>query len=248
MARSLRYTPPRRLLGAAAACAALAGGPALLDARPPGAPEVMRGSVRGRVTILERGDARTADLENAVVWLEPLEPDAAAPPPAVMAAPAIAMEGRRFRPMVRVVAPGGAVPFPNDDPFRHNVFSNAGPAAFDLGLYGRGDTRQATFARAGVYPIFCNIHARMVAYVVAVPSRWHAQAGADGAFELGDVPPGRWRLHLWHDRGGERTLPITVLPGPTTLGDVALDARAWRPAPHRNKFGQPYPPEAHDRY
>jgi hypothetical protein len=31
-------------------------------------------------------------------------------------------------------------------------------------------------------------------------------------------------------------------------GDLELDARGWRDLPHRNKFGQDYPPEARDRY
>lgn len=230
----------------------LAGAPALVAARPAAAPDVMRSAVRGRVTLLERGDARTTDLENAVVWLEPLDGGTAGAPAPLAAAPAIApgvsMESRRFRPMVRVVTPGSAVPFPNDDPFRHNVFSNAGPAAFDLGLYGRGESRRASIARAGVYPIFCNIHARMVAYVVAVPTRWHAQAAGDGSFEIAGVPAGRWRLHAWHDRGGQRAVEVTVAGGAPAVADVALDARGWRPVPHRNKFGQAYPPEAHDRY
>ena len=240
----------RRRLGAAVLLLVL-GAPAAFAAA---APTHMRSAarervtVRGRVTLLERGDARTGDLENAVVWLEPLDGAAVPAAPPLATVPGIAMESRRFRPMVRVVTPGSLVPFPNDDPFRHNVFSNAGPAAFDLGLYGRGEARRATFARAGVYPIFCNIHARMVAYVVAVPTRWHAQAAGDGSFEIADVPAGRWRLHAWHDRGGQRTVEVTVGAGAPAVADVALDARGWRPVAHRNKFGQAYPPEAHDRY
>ena len=81
---------------------------------------------------------------------------------------------------MRVVPSGSDVRFANYDPFRHNVFSDAGPGRFDLGLYGRGETRAAKVGAPGVYPVFCNIHARMVAYLVAVPSRWYAQAGTDG--------------------------------------------------------------------
>ena len=252
MARSLLVVTSRRVRRATALLVAL-GLPAAFATA---APSHMRSAVRGRVTLQERGGARTTDLENAVVWLEPLgdgTPGAAGGTGGAGAAaplatvPGIAMESRRFRPMVRVVTPGSVVPFPNDDPFRHNVFSNAGPAAFDLGLYGRGEARRATFARAGVYPIFCNIHARMVAYVVAVPTRWHAQAAGDGSFEIADVPAGRDRLHAWHDRGGQRTVEVTVGAAPAAA-DVSLDARGWRAVPHRNKFGQAYPPEAHDRY
>jgi plastocyanin len=245
MARALLVIASRRL-GAAVLLLGV-GVPAVFAAAAPPAPTHMRSTVRGRVTLQERGGVRTTDLENAVVWLEPLDAAAGSAAAPLATVPGISMESRRFRPMVRVVTPGSQVPFPNDDPFRHNVFSNAGPAAFDLGLYGRGEARRATFARAGVYPIFCNIHARMVAYVVAVPTRWHAQAAGDGSFEIAGVPAGRWRLHAWHDRGGQRSVELTVGAAPAAA-DVALDARNWRPVPHRNKFGQAYPPESHDRY
>jgi hypothetical protein len=98
-----------------------------------------------------------------------------------------------------------------------------------------------------VYPVFCNIHARMVAYLVAVPTRWYAQAAADGTYRLTDVTPGRYRLHAWHDRGGERTQDLAVADEQTSA-DVTLDARGWRYVAHKNKYGKDYPPETRDRY
>lgn len=206
-----------------------------------------QGTVAGRITVLERGGGRTSDLENAIVWLEPVAGSGRA---AATATAEVVMDSRRFRPAVRVVTPGSTVRFPNYDPFRHNVFSNTGPGRFDLGLYGRGETRDARFASAGVYPIFCNIHARMVAFVVAVPTPWYAQAGADGSYQIADVPPGRYKLRAWHDRGGEQTREIELAPpaGARVQGDVQLDARGWRFVAHKNKHGHDYPPETRDRY
>jgi plastocyanin len=224
-----------------AAAAWLAAAVAAVPARGVAA----QGTVSGRITVLEREGSRTTDLDNAVVWLEPAGGNGTGAAPS---APQIVMESRTFRPAVRVVTPGSTVPFPNYDPFRHNVFSNTGPGAFDLGLYGRGEVRSARIDRPGIYSIFCNIHARMVAYVVAVPAPWYAQAGADGRFEIPRVPAGRYRLRAWHDRAGEHAQDVTVGEGGATVVDVALDARGWRPRPHKNKFGQEYPPESRDRY
>ena len=203
-------------------------------------------TVAGRVSVLERDGKRTSDLEYAVLWLEPLAGQA---PAAAPGSTEIVMESRRYRPAVRVVAPGSAVRFPNYDPFRHNVFSDAGPSQFDLGLYGRGETRDARFPTAGVYPIFCNIHSKMVSFVVAVASPWRAQAGADGTFQIADVPAGRYRLIAWHDRGGKQTREIEVAAaGGRVQTDVELDARGWRYVAHKNKHGRDYPPETRDRY
>jgi plastocyanin len=202
-------------------------------------------TVGGRVTVLERSGSRTTDLANAVVWLEPAGGDARRGP---TASTEIVMDSREFRPAVRVVPAGSTVRFPNADPFRHNVFTDTGPARFDLGLYGRGESRDATVGAPGVYPIFCNIHARMVAYVLAVPTPWFAQAGADGSWQIAGVPPGHYRLRAWHDRGGEQARELDVAADARTQADVQLDARGWRAVAHKNKYGREYPPETRDRY
>ena len=48
---------------------------------------------------------------------------------------------KQFSPHVLVVPVGSTVAFPNHDPFNHNVFSLSEENPFDLGLYGRGETR-----------------------------------------------------------------------------------------------------------
>jgi plastocyanin len=204
-----------------------------------------QGVVSGVVTIAERGGGRTPDLEDAVLWLEPL--DGATRPAAPVTVP-IVMAERRYTPKVRLVSVGSTVEFPNQDPFRHNVFSKSGASEFDLGLYDRGETRRTKFAAAGVHAIFCNIHARMVAFVVAAPTAWATQAGAGGRFRIADVPAGRYRLRAWHHRGGEQTRELQVSAEGGAEVTVALDARSYRFVQHRNKFGKPYPPDGTDRY
>jgi plastocyanin len=205
-----------------------------------------QGAVSGQITILERegAGARTADLASAVVWLEPLAGARAAAPENAQ----IAMESRQYVPHVRVVTVGSTVEFPNQDPFRHNVFSKSGPGEFDLGLYQRGETRGATLRRPGVYPVFCNIHARMLAFVVAVATPHHAQAGSDGRFALPDVPAGRYRLRVWHERGGEQATEVDVPAEGAGSLRVELDARGFKRVQHKNKFGQDYGPAGRDRY
>jgi plastocyanin len=160
----------------------------------------------------------------------------------------MAMRQKEFIPHVRVVEVGGEVEYPNRDPFSHNVFSSTPGGAFDLGLYPRGESRAAVFRRPGAYSIFCNIHAKMSAFVVAVPSPYYAMPTADGRFTIDGVPPGRYRVHAWHERAPSQSTLITV--GERAPGELALtlDARTFRPAAHLNKFGQPYPTQTRDDY
>jgi plastocyanin len=204
-----------------------------------------QGAVSGQVSLLERPGERTADLANAVIYLEPLGP--ARPRLAETPGAQIAMLGRQFAPRVAVVTAGSRVAFPNRDPFSHNIFSNAAGAAFDLGLYGRGESREAAFRRPGVYAVYCNIHARMTGYVLALGTPHHAQAGGDGRWTIAGVPAGRYVAHFWHDRAPEQAREVVVPEAGLSGVDAALDARGYRQVAHKNKFGQEYQ-KGKDRY
>src|SRR5690242_11557759 len=119
---------------------------------PPMAP----GAVSGRVSIAEKGNKSGSDVGQAVVWLEGANPQPAPAKPV-----SIITEGKEFRPRVAVVTAGSTVTFPNNDPFNHNVFSLSDEAPFDLGLYGRGQSKSTRFSRPGVIRVYCNVHATM---------------------------------------------------------------------------------------
>lgn len=228
-----------------AACL-LAAGALLLAPRALAAQAV----VSGQIAVIERQGADRTDLRSAVVYLEPRDRSLAItggrPVPRDAS---IAMTGREFVPHVRVILAGGSVAFPNKDPFSHNVFSNAEAGPFDLGLYRRGASRTANFPRAGIYPIYCNIHSRMVSFVVAVPSTLVAPVAADGRFAIPDVPAGTYLLHAWHERAGARVSREIVVPADGLPGQrVVLDTRTYVPGPHLNKFGLPYAATRADRY
>jgi plastocyanin len=208
----------------------------------------MTGRVAGQLTLLERpGAAATKDLATAVIYLQPLDARSDDSRGDVSNEATIVMRGREFIPHTAVIRSGGSVAFPNDDPFSHNVFSNTEPGSFDLGLYRRGTRRVASFAQPGVFPIYCNIHARMVSYVIAVPSRHVTTADADGRFTLDDIPIGSYRLVVWHERSARLSQEVVVTAAGAAVR-LTLDARGYIPGAHLNKFGMPYSSTRSDRY
>ena len=208
-----------------------------------------QGSVAGVVSLEQRPGAPRGDVSGAVVYLESIGRVIPVSDVPSLRMTTIVMRGREFIPRVRIVLAGGIVAFPNEDPFRHNVFSSVDLGPFDLGLYPRGATRSATFAQPGAYPIYCNIHSRMVTFVVAVPTRWATQPGGDGSFTLHGVPAGTYVLHAWHEYGTtEVTREISVPASGLTNLRVMIDARSYVPAPHLNKFGRPYSLIRSDKY
>ena len=195
-------------------------------------------TVTGNLTILDKGGKRATDLAAAVVWLEGGGSPAGRPVEA-----AINTHDKQFLPRVLAVPAGSSVAFPNHDPFDHNVFSQSVEATFDLGLFGRGQTRSARFPRAGIVRVYCNVHAAMSAYVVVLDGIHFTQPGSDGSFSFSRVMPGSYTIHVWHERGGHQVLDLEVEPEGTREVEMQLDASGWKPQKHLNKFGKPYAAE-----
>ena len=205
-----------------------------------------QGAVAGTVRILEKGTSPSKDVSEAVVYLD--GDGVVVRPGSSLDNATVLMKGREFVPHVQIVRAGGSVAYPNKDPFSHNVFSNSALGAFDLGLYRTNLSRAAPFSRAGVYSIYCNIHARMVNFVIAVNTPYVARVNADGTFQLKSVPAGTYRLHVWHERTPESVQTITVASTGADGLAVALDARRFVAGPHPDKFGNPYATTRADRY
>lgn len=212
----------------------LLGATALLAPRP--ASPAPLAAVTGRLKVTDRGGRTAPDVEQAVVWLV-----ARGTIPAVAPARAdVTTERRTFSPHVTVVPVGSTIRFPNRDGFNHNVFSLTEGNSFDLGLYERGEGKTTVFTNAGVVNVFCNVHSTMSAIVVVRNTPWFAQPSVDGSFTIGNVPPGQYVLHTWHERAQESTQPVTVAATGLQLPDLQLDARGFVQREHLNKFGRPY--------
>lgn len=106
----------------------------------------------------------------------------------------------RFLPHVTVVRKNTAVSFPNSDDIRHHVYSFSPPKRFELRLYHGTPSEPVVFDQPGQVVLGCNIHDTMLAYIYVVETDWFGVSGDDGRVELTDVPPGDYRLELYHPR------------------------------------------------
>jgi len=95
---------------------------------------------------------------------------------------------------------GTRVAFPNRDKVQHHVYSVSPAKRFEIPLY-IGDSKEAiVFDHPGVVTLGCNIHDWMVAYVVVLSTPYFAKTGADGSALVAALPPGHYRLSVWHPR------------------------------------------------
>lgn len=166
----------------------------------------------GRVRV-EIKDPKGAPVADAVASLLPLDAPVQVSPPGE---PVVVTQDREeFQPYVTAVVTGTRVAFPNRDKVQHHVFSLSKPKPFDLGLY-RGDPKElVTFDQPGVVTLGCNIHDWMSAYVVVLATPHFAKTAADGLAPIGSLPPGNYRLEVWHPR-----LKTTVTRDLTVTADA----------------------------
>lgn len=202
-------------------------------------------TVTGRVTLSSGKAARRAPLDasGVVVWLEPSESTSAPAPHRVK----MIQKNKTFLPHVLAISVGSTVDFPNYDPIFHNAFSSFDGQVFDIGLYPPGQNRSIIFRRPGVVRVFCNIHAEMSAVIVVVNASHFGTSSRAGSVELRDVPPGDYRMRVFHERATTETLDalsrvVHVEGESIELPPIAISESGYLPMPHKNKFGKDYPP------
>ena len=186
------------------------------------------------------------DYSGVVAWLEPAS--GAAVLPASRHAEML-QKNKTFTPHVLAITVGTTVDFPNRDFIFHNAFSNYNGETFDIGLYPPRTTKSTVFSRAGVVRVFCNIHPTMSAVIVVLKSPYFAVSDHSGAFQISNVPPGSYRLRVFHERATEQTLEalsrvVEISDDGLQLPAISVSESGYLLLPHKNKFGKDYSPAA----
>src|SRR5215831_14349230 len=162
------------------------------------------------------------ELRNAVVWIEN-------PPPGVTPASApadkveIDQNGCTFVPRVVVVPAGGTVDFLNSDRLLHNIHATPKLNVAFNRTQPKSRTIPVTFTKPEIVKVSCDLHSWMTAWVVVAANPWYAVTGADGSFAFDNLPPGQYKLSVWHERLG--TVPGTVTVTEQQPGRVTVEMK-----------------------
>lgn len=221
---------------------------AFLTLMLPVAAAVVTGSVSVTPSDTARGRAPVTSA-GVVVWLEP--EDHRSTTAVARRVAQMTQQRKQFVPHLLAIPVGTTVEFPNLDPIFHNAFSNIDGQPFDVGLYPPGSARRVLFRRPGVVRIFCNIHQSMNAVIVVAPTPWIAVSDRNGAFSIVGVEPGKYTLHVFHERATQPTLDalareIEIRAGTLTIPKIQVSETGYIEMPHKNKYGQDYGPAPED--
>lgn len=142
------------------------------------------------------------------------------------AKPVLDQKACEFLPHVVVVPIGATLAIKNSDAITHNVhtfgFENdpinkAQPTSLPM--------IPAKFEMPETIKTQCDIHKWMGAYIVATDHPYVAVTDDQGNFKLTDVPPGTYKMEIWHEALAPVTKDVTVKGGADTAVPVELKAK-----------------------
>ncbi len=220
---SSRYQPDPAASGGAITGTVTA--PASLTAGAPistGRDSAVCGPAVGDSSVVRQGNG----LGGAVVWLDDIRRGRPLPLERRLELESIKC---RLTPRVQAAVAGSTVNVLGHDDFRQHLRFLAGGepeprAAVLLGQYEQVIPTERPLAEPGLVVVRDKDHAWPTAYLAVFDHPYFAVTAPNGTFRIDGVPPGRYRLKVWHERARVAEQVIDVGAGGATVS-VTLEAK-----------------------
>ena len=161
-------------------------------------------------------------LQNVIVYLEDAPP---APPAANLPQETLDQVNCQYVPHVVALRTGQTLHVTTGDAAMHNVHGLCtANEPFNFALVRPGQSRDLIFARAEMFPVSCDVHPWMKAYVHVFTHPYFAVTGSDGSFEIHNVPAGTYTLVAWQENYGSLEQQVTTPEHQTTSADFAFQS------------------------
>ena len=105
-----------------------------------------------------------------------------------------------FIPHVQIIRAESAVELKNGDPLMHNLHSySMKNSSFNESIPGDGKPVEKEFKYREVVKIGCDVHKWMSTWIVVRDNPYFFLTGADGSYKITNIPPGEYKLGIWHE-------------------------------------------------
>lgn len=146
-------------------------------------------------------------VKNVVIWLEGKQAKKLKSKPGTYT---IDQKKCAYSPHVLAMSQGSELKILTSDPINHNIHTYS----FDndpiniMFLPNQDYTQE--MEEPEVVKVSCDLHGWMEAYIVVTPHSYFDMTPSNGAFEIKNVPPGKYTLKVWHESLGEESRKIEV--------------------------------------
>ncbi len=128
----------------------------------------------------------------------------------------------KFEPLVSIAFVKSNFVIKNSDPLLHNtnlgkdVRAGVRRTVYNLALPFKDQVIKKPIRVAGLINIKCDAHPWMRAYVYSTRHPYVALTDADGNFEIKDLPPGKYKVRVWHEGFEDVVQDVEVKAGGTS--------------------------------
>ena len=152
-------------------------------------------------------------LRYVFIWISRGLPKVRWTPPSTSAS--LDQKGCIYEPHVLGLMVGQSLEILNNDPVNHDVHAECQVnRAWNESQPPRAEHKIKTFDHEEIlFPVTCNVHPWMRAYVAVSPHPFFAVSGEDGTFTLNGVPPGTYTVEAVHEKYGRKQSSVTLSPG-----------------------------------
>ncbi len=155
-----------------------------------------------RSLLIGEGDG----IANVVVMIEVKGAEVVVPEAPIV----LDQRGCRFEPHVVAIPAGATVEFLNSDKVSHNVHLYPGKNDPFNGTVGAGSKAERVLEKEDKIRVKCDIHPWMESWVLVTETPYMAVTAADGSFSIPDLPPGEYKVEMWHEKLGKADTELTV--------------------------------------
>jgi len=140
----------------------------------------------------------------------------------------------RFSPHLNTAAVGTTLEVRNLDPILHNLHvrreTRFGPTVMNVIQPAGTRSVQKPFSEAGFLDVRCDVHAFMSASVHVFDHPYFTTTDHTGSFAMTKVPPGVYKLQIWHEQFGTRERTIKVPPGENVTLEMEIGGKNLAPS------------------
>ena len=128
---------------------------------------------------------------------------------------AVDQHGCKFVPHVIATTPG-EVELKNSDDILHNIhtYSTANPS-INKAQPKFKKVMTEKFDKPEIIKLTCDVHSWMLGWVAVMPNPYFGVTDANGATKIENVPPGKYKVEVWHETLGKQTKDVEVKAGQT---------------------------------
>jgi hypothetical protein len=131
--------------------------------------------------------------------------------------------GCKFVPHVSAMTPG-EMDLKNSDDILHNIhtYSTANPS-INKAQPKFKKVMAEKFDKPEVIKLTCDVHSWMLGWVAVMPNPYFGVTDGNGVTKIENVPPGKYKVEVWHETLGKQSKDVEVKAGQTAK--VAFDMK-----------------------